>query len=62
MVATKNIPEKRLSMSPTDTMEVLVGEGTLGGATVNIERVLGAFTRTAAETGAVTEEFSVYAR
>jgi hypothetical protein len=62
MVAVKNIPEQRASMSPADTMDILVGAGNLGGATVNIERVLATFTRTAAETDPVTEEFSVHAR
>jgi hypothetical protein len=62
MVATKNVPEKRQSMSPTDTLDVILGEGTLGGATVNIERVLATFSRNAAETGQVTEDFSLFAK
>jgi hypothetical protein len=62
MAAVKNIPEQRVSMSPTDTMEIFIGAGNMGGATVNIERVLASFTRTAAETAPVTEEFTVHAR
>jgi hypothetical protein len=62
MVATKNVPDKRMSMSPADTMDILVGEGLLDGSTVNIERILASFTRNASETAAVTEEFSVFGR
>jgi len=62
MVATKNIPDRRMSLSPTDTMEIIVGEGVLGGTTVNIDRMLIDFTRTAQETEPVTEDYSIGAR
>jgi hypothetical protein len=60
--AQKNIPDRRVSMSPTDTLEVVIGEGTLGGSTVNIERVLVDFLRNAQETDPITEDFTVAAR
>src|SRR5215470_13842857 len=62
MVATKNIPTKRMSQSPTDIMEIIIGEGVLGGSTVSIDRVLADFTRTAQETDLISEEFTVAAR
>src|SRR5262249_41187551 len=63
LYAQKNVPDgRRQSQSPTDTLEGFIGEGTLGGATVSIERVLGTFTRTAAETGNVSEDFAVVAK
>ncbi len=62
LVAQKNVPDKRMSMSPTDTLEVIIGEGILGGSTVNIDRVIVDFTRNASETGQITEEYSVAAR
>lgn len=62
LVATKNVPTKRMSQSPTDIMEIIIGEGVLGGSTVSIDRVLVDFTRTAQETDLITEEFTVAAR
>jgi hypothetical protein len=62
MVATKNVPTKRMSQSPTDIMEIIIGEGVLGGDTVSIDRVLVDFTRNAQETDLITEEFTVAAR
>jgi len=62
LVATKNVPTRRESQSPTDIMEIIIGEGTLGGSTVSIDRVLVDFTRTAQETDLISEEFTVAAR
>lgn len=62
LVATKNIPTKRMSQSPTDIMEIIIGEGVLGGSTVSIDRVLVDFTRTAQETDLISDEFTVAAR
>jgi hypothetical protein len=46
--ATKNLGGKaRLSTSSTDYLQVLVGEGTAGGGTVNITRTLAEFKATA---------------
>jgi hypothetical protein len=62
MEAKKNVPDKRMSLSPTDTMEVIIGEGVLGGSTVNVDKVIVDFKRTAQETEPFTEEYSVAAR
>lgn len=61
MDAKKNVPDKRTSLSPTDTMEVIIGEGVLGGSTVNIDKVLIDFKRNAQETEPFTEQYSVAA-
>jgi hypothetical protein len=51
-----------MSLSPRDTMEVIIGEGVLGGSTVNIDKVLVDFKRTAQETEPVIEDYSVAAK
>jgi len=38
--ATKVMGDKRLSSSPTDSLEILLGEGSVGGGTVSITRSL----------------------
>jgi hypothetical protein len=58
MVATKNLGERRVSHSPTDVLEVLVGEGLLGGSTVTVNKVLVSFKRNANETTNIREDFS----
>jgi hypothetical protein len=61
IVAVKNIGERRVSMSPTDSMEILIGEGSVGGGTVTVDKVHLSFKRTAADVQNVREdlEFSV---
>jgi hypothetical protein len=62
MEAKKNAPDRRMSLSPRDTMEVIIGEGVLGGSTVNIDKVLIDFKRTAQETEPFIEDYSVAAK
>ena len=50
LVAVKNMGDKRLSSSPTDTLEVILGEGSVGGGTVSITRTVVTYVRTAQET------------
>jgi hypothetical protein len=55
--ATKNLGGKpRLSTSSADYLQVLVGEGTAGGGTVNITRTLAEFRATADRTGNYNQE------
>jgi hypothetical protein len=58
MVAVKNIGDRRTSMSPTDTMEVVVGEGVLANGMVTVDRVHVSFRRSANEERNVQEDFS----
>ena len=50
LVATKTMGDKRLSSSPTDTLEVILGEGVAAGGTVSITRTVVNYVRTAQET------------
>lgn len=58
MIAVKNMGDRRVSSSPTDTLEVLMGEGVLGGSTVRVDKVLVSFKRNANETSNIREDFS----
>jgi len=58
MVAVKNIGERRVSFSPTDVLEVFVGEGVVGGGTVTVDRVHADFKLTAAETQNTQQDFT----
>jgi hypothetical protein len=62
MVATKNTPDAKSSRSPTDTLEIILGEGIAGGGTVTIDKVHAAFRRNASESGNLREDFTVTAR
>jgi hypothetical protein len=62
LVAAKNMGAKRLSASPTDTLEIIVGEGTSGGGTVSITRPLVTYTRTAQETKGFTDSVTFTGR
>jgi hypothetical protein len=50
LVAVKHMGDKRLSSSPTDTLEVILGEGSAAGGTVSITRTVVTYVRTAQET------------
>ncbi len=58
MIAVKNQGEKRTSMSPVDTLEVLVGEGVAAAGTVTVDKVDVTFKRNASETQNVREDFT----
>jgi hypothetical protein len=58
MVAIKNTGERRASSSPTDTLEIFLGEGTVGGGTVTVDKVHATFTRNASETNNFREDFT----
>ena len=62
MVATKNAADGKSSRSPTDTLEVILGEGVAGGGTVTIDKVHATFKRNASETGNLREDFTVTSR
>jgi hypothetical protein len=62
LVATKNMGDKRLSASPTDTLEILLGEGTVGGGTVAITRTVVTYVRTAQETKSFSDDARFDAR
>lgn len=57
IVATKIMGERRASTSATDTMEIILGEGTVGGGTVRVDKPLVAYRRTAHETQNFAEDF-----
>jgi len=61
VAALRNANGKRTT-SPVDVMEVVVGEGSMKGAHVSIERPLVTFQRNASETEDVTDEFSFNSR
>jgi hypothetical protein len=50
LIATKTMGDKRLSSSPTDTLEIVLGEGTVGGGTVSITKTVVSYVRSAQET------------
>jgi hypothetical protein len=56
LVATKAMGDKRLSSSPTDTLEIVLGEGTVGGGTVSITKTVVNYVRTAQETRNFSDE------
>jgi hypothetical protein len=62
VVATKNLGQKRLSSSPQDVMEVVLGEGSVGGGTITIDRAVVSYRRTAAETGNHADTYAFQSR
>jgi hypothetical protein len=62
LVATKNMGDKRLSSSPTDTLEIVLGEGTVGGGTVAITRTVVTYVRNAQETKSFSDDVRFDAR
>jgi hypothetical protein len=62
LVAKKDMGDKRLSSSPTDTIEVVLGEGTVGGGTVSITKPVVSYSRNAQETKNFTDELSFTGR
>lgn len=62
LVAVKNLGDKRLSTSPTDTLEIILGEGNVSGGTVAIDKPVVNYKRTAAETGNYSDNFSFTGR
>jgi hypothetical protein len=62
LVAVKSMGDKRLSSSPTDTLEIVLGEGTVGGGTVSITRSLVSYVRSAHETKNFSDETRFDAR
>lgn len=62
IVATKNMGDRRASTSAADTMEIVLGEGTVGGGTVRVDKPLVAYRRTAQETQNFAEDFPFVGR
>jgi hypothetical protein len=62
MTARKVIDGERKSDSPGHTFKVIIGEGNIGGDNVMIDRPVVKFTRNAAETEDVSQEFSFTTR
>jgi hypothetical protein len=56
LVAKKTITDKRLSSSPTDTLDIVLGEGSVNGGTISITRPVVQYKRTAHETQGFTDE------
>jgi hypothetical protein len=56
LVARKAMGDRRLSSSPTDTLEIVLGEGTVSGGTISITRPVVQYTRTAQETRSYSDE------
>lgn len=57
MVAMKNTSAGPGRASPTDTLQVILGEGTLGGGTVTVDKVHVSFVRNATEAQNIQQEF-----
>jgi len=62
VVATKNMGNKRASSSVADTMEIVLGEGTVGGGTVMIDKPVVTYKRNASETGNFADDFTFTGR
>lgn len=62
LAATRRPQEERASTSPDVALQVVVGEGSVGGDQVTIDTPLVEARRTAAETGDRTEEYVLEAR
>jgi hypothetical protein len=62
VVATKQLGDRRISSSPQDYMEIVVGEGVVGGGTITIDRAVVTYRRTAAEMGNFADSFSFTSR
>jgi hypothetical protein len=62
LVATKNMGDRRVSSSPADTMEIVLGEGTVGGGTVMVDKPIVVYRRTAHETQNFAEDFHFVGR
>lgn len=62
LVATKVIGDKRLSTSPNDALEVVLGEGNVGGGTVSIDKPWVTYRRTAHETQNFSDEYTFTGR
>lgn len=62
IVATKTIGDRRISLSPTDVMEVILGEGSVGGGAVVIDRPLVTYRRNASEVDNHSDEFTFEGR
>jgi hypothetical protein len=58
MVATKNLGGGRVSTSPAEVLEVILGEGSLSGSTVTVDRITVDFKRTANEVQRFQQDFS----
>ncbi|MBN2497562.1 MAG: hypothetical protein JXR96_23415 [Deltaproteobacteria bacterium] len=57
--ATKNVGQKRKSFSPGDYMQIIIGEGDIGGNNVMIETPLIQYKRTANETANFNDEYTI---
>jgi hypothetical protein len=62
VIANKNVGDKRASSSPQDVMEVVLGEGVVGGGTITIDRAVVTYRRTAAEMGHYSDNYSFTSR
>lgn len=62
LVAVKNLGDRRLSSSVVDFLEIVVGEGAVGGGTVTIDKAVVSYKRTAAEVGDFKDDFSFTGR
>jgi hypothetical protein len=56
LVATKVMGDKRLSASPTDTLEIMLGEGDVSGGTISITKPVVTYVRTAQETKSFSDD------
>jgi hypothetical protein len=64
MVARKNLgtSDKRASFSPTDVLEIIIGEGTVANGTVTVRKGLIEYRRNASESRAFTDSLQFTAR
>jgi hypothetical protein len=62
LAATKRIGDERASSSPDAVYRVVIGEGTVSGDRISIQKPLVEMTRNAAETQDLSEEYELAAR
>jgi hypothetical protein len=62
VVAVKNLGDKRVSSSPTDTLEVVIGEGNVAGGTVTIDKPVVTYKRSASETENFADNYAFTGR
>jgi hypothetical protein len=58
MVAMKQVGERRVSQSEKDVLEITIGQGTVSGGSVTIDKVLVTFKRNAAETQSLRQDLT----
>jgi hypothetical protein len=62
LIAVKNLGDKRVSSSPVDVLELVLGEGNVGGGTVTIDKPVVTYKRAASESDNFKDEMTFTGR